>query len=105
MHRMTNELNKIRYDVGYRQTLTYLWDDNVGTIFYLQQVQLYKRWREIFNWLVTNKLNGQRLVDFFKNETDREKGVLVGITFIINKIEGHKIGPMRGLHATDLLEK
>lgn len=102
---LENELRKVRYDVGYKNTVSYLWGETVGTIFYLRQIQLYKRWREIFNWLVVNKKFGQGLVEFFQNETDRSQGVIVGITYIINKLEGHKMGPMRNLYASDLLEK
>jgi len=87
---------------AYKHTLSYLWDDVLGTIWYMQQIQLYKKDLHIFNWLVVNELRGQKLIDFFKNETDRERGVLVGITFIINKLEGHKLGPLRSLHVTDL---
>jgi len=44
---------------GYKKTLSYLWDDTPATIFYLQQIQIYKRWAEIFNWLVVNERRGQ----------------------------------------------
>lgn len=95
-------MEQIRFQEGFKRTLSYLWDDVPATIFYLQQIQTYKRWKDIFNWLVDNEIKGNKLVDLFKNETDTEKGSLVAFTFIINRMEGTK-GFLRPLNKGDLL--
>jgi len=91
----------LRFIAGMKKTLLYLWDGNNETTFYIAPINEYKREVDILNWLVKNEIKGQKLIDFFKNETDREKGILIGVTYIINKLEGN-YHLKRSLTAADL---
>lgn len=74
-----------------RTVLDALYDGNEATTPILINIQYsYKRAHHIFLWLVRNQLRGQKLVDFFRNESgDLDGGgLLSGVTKILNSLDG-----------------
>jgi len=59
----------------------------------------YKRAHYIFMWLLRQKITGMKVVEFFQNESGDSdgKGLLSGVTFILNKIDGepHRKGRLK----------
>lgn len=84
-------LNQIRYVAGFKKTLDFLYDGVPDTIKPLMMIQqTYKEWQDIYNWLFKNNIYGQKLVEFFQNESPDGGGVHMGVTHILSRMKGHK---------------
>jgi len=71
-----------------KRVLDYLYDGNPQTAAPLLFIRHnYKRWQEIFNWLVARKICGKKLVEFFQNESKDGRGYHMGVTTILNQID------------------
>lgn len=78
---------------GFRKVLEYLWDGNqeaFNALLYIKQT--YRDWGRIFIWLKDNELRGNKLMDFFKNESPDGGGYLSGIEHIMTRLGGNKHG-------------
>lgn len=77
---------------GLRSVVDYLYDgvpEAFTAIYFIKGN--FKEWELIFKYLKDNKIRGQSLVDFFKNESDETGGgYLLGVTLILSRIKGHK---------------
>lgn len=75
----------------FRQTVDYLYDGVTQTAHLMGQIRVFKRGDEVLLWLCRNNLRGQRMVDFFKEESDDDnsKGVLRGYETALKFIDGH----------------
>ena len=58
----------------------------------LGQLQQFKNSHRMLLWLCRNKIRGQELLDFFKDEAGDEnaRGVLLGVQKINDRLEGRK---------------
>lgn len=75
----------------FRKLVEYLWDDNqeaFNILYFLKSN--YKAWPQMLIYLKDNKLTGQKLVDFFKNESPDGGGYHMGATFLAARIKGQK---------------
>ena len=62
----------------------------------------YRNFGPMILWLKRNNIRGQRLVDFFKNESDETGGgYLLGCTLILSRLDGHK-DTLKSVKITDL---
>lgn len=87
---------------NFRKTLDYLYDGEPGTVMPLLMIKnTYERWREIYNWLVINHIRGQKLVEFFQNESPDGGGVHMGVTHILSRLKGLKHNTV-GIKADEL---
>ena len=69
----------------------YLWDGKLEVLHKLRQLKQFKRYPEILSWLTRNQMQGQKLLDFFNEESgDETKGVLQGVRTIYNYIDNEK---------------
>lgn len=76
---------------GLRRVLAYLTDGNMQAFAVLMFIkENYKEWDAMLSWLKNNKLCGQKLVEFFQNESPDGGGYLLGCTKIISRMEGKK---------------
>lgn len=76
---------------GLREVVTYLYDGNqeaFNAIYFIKSN--YKEWDKILLWLKNNKLHGQKLVEFFQNESPDGGGYHLGVTLILSRIKGQK---------------
>lgn len=75
-----------------KKIVSYLWDGNNEAFHAIHFIKgNYKEWPAMLVWLKRNDIKGQKLVDFFKNEsTDDGGGYHMGATYILSKIKGHK---------------
>lgn len=82
------ELN--RYQL--RKVADYLYDGVPEVAHLMAQVRQFKDGDRVLLWLVKNKIRGQRMVDFFKEESgkDSSKGVMRGVQRALSFINGHK---------------
>jgi len=48
----------------------------------------YKEWDKILLWLKQNRLTGKKLVQFFQNESPDGGGYHMGVSLILNRIDG-----------------
>lgn len=64
----------------------------------------YDDWRGIFKWLIKNDITGQKLVEFFQNESPDGGGVHMGVTHILSRIKGNKHHTV-GIMADELSKK
>ena len=91
------------FEKGLKKTLDYLYDGNAMTVKPLLIIRnTYKQYPDIFNWLVKNDIKGQKLVEFFQNESPDGGGVHLGVTHILSKIKGHK-NTIVGIKGNELL--
>lgn len=71
-----------------KRVFDYVADGNLeagNILIYIKST--YKQWGQMILWLKANDIRGQKLVDFFKNESDSTGGgYLLGCTLIINRI-------------------
>ncbi len=78
--------------LGFKKVVSALWDENqeaFNALYFIRHN--YKKWEFIFKWFKDNKLRGQDLADFFKNESDESGGGYhLGVTFILSKLKGHR---------------
>jgi len=79
-------------NIQIRKVLDSIYDGNPETFFYIKQIQAFyikkeSKYREhqIYLWCVRNQLVGKKFVDFFK-----EGGILEGLNYIVNKLNGNK---------------
>jgi len=83
--------NQINNAQGLRKVLDYLCDGNQEAYKALYFIKgNYKEWDSIMKWLKDNKLTGQKLVEFFQNESEDGGGYHSGVTVILSRIKGHK---------------
>lgn len=77
---------------GLKKLVDYLWDGNQEAFNAIVFIKgNYKQWPEILKWLKDNKMTGQKLADFFKNESDHTGGGYhLGVTLILSRLKGHK---------------
>ena len=76
---------------GLRQVVSYLYDGNQEAFNALIFIKgNYKQWAEMLQWLKRNNLKGQRLVDFFKNQSPDGGGFHMGAIHIISRLDGLK---------------
>ena len=70
-----------------------IWDGNADAIVLLRYVfHSFRRWNEIFDWMIQNNMKGARLVEYYKNEGDKEGRGLLGPTRkIIEHIDAEKV--------------
>jgi hypothetical protein len=76
---------------GLRKVVSYLWDGNqeaFNAIYFLKAN--YKEWSNMLRWLRENQIYGQKLADFFKNESPDGGGYHLGATLILSRLKGHK---------------
>ena len=74
-----------------KMTLDYLYDGNPQTVAPLYfVVNNYKRHIKMLNWLVKNEIRGNKLVDFFKNESPDGGGYHCGASLILSRMDGVK---------------
>ncbi len=96
--------HQINQTQGLRKVLEYLCDGNqeaFGILYYIKGN--FKEWDAIIKWLKDNKITGQKLVDFFKNESDETGGgYLLGVTTILSRLKGHK-HLIKGIKADELI--
>ena len=74
-----------------RKVIDYLYDGHFPTHAIMLQINNnYARAHEVLLWLVRNKIRGARLVEFFNESRDDDKGagVLQGVQIILNGIDG-----------------
>lgn len=77
---------------AFRRLMDYLYDGNPKTAAPLLFIRHnYKRWHEVFSWLMANKIKGKKLVEFFQNESKDGRGFHCGVTKILNHIDGKKL--------------
>jgi len=90
----------------FRTVCDYLWDCNSGgpaVVHVLGQIEQFKDSHRMLLWLCRNKIRGQELLDFFKDEAGDEnaRGVLLGVQKIQDRLEGRKF-TSEGLTLEDL---
>jgi hypothetical protein len=75
-----------------RHVLDFLYDGVPGTAMPLLQCRNFKQEHEIYLWLYHNQIKGQKLVEFFKNESKSEDGTgyLNAINEILKRITREK---------------
>ena len=76
---------------GLKKVISYLWDGNneaFAAIYFLKSN--YKEWPAMLTWLKRNKLTGQKLVEFFQNESSDGGGYHMGATKILSALKGLK---------------
>lgn len=84
-------LEQSRIDATIRRALERLMDGKVEAFAPLYFIKHnYKQWQKIFCYLERNNLRGEKLLDFFKNESADGGGYHSGVSFILARIEGHK---------------
>ena len=74
-----------------RRVADYLYDGEMATFPILRAIRAqYRRSDRILLWLCRNELRGTKLVEFFQNESGDIDGggLLSGITYILNHIDG-----------------
>lgn len=77
--------------IGLRKVLAYLYDENPEAFKILLYIkQTYKQWPDMIRWLKHNQLYGQRLVEFFQNESPDGGGYLMGCLTILSRLKGNK---------------
>lgn len=82
-----------------RTMIEYLWDGNMMAFSFLTRIrsfyskkQDFTREYSVYLWLSRNKIKGQRLVDFFRNEGNDDQGnFLEGLNYICNRLDGRKV--------------
>jgi len=85
MNQVTGELE------GLRKVITYLWDGNNEAFAALLFVKSnYKEWPAMITWMKRNGLKGQKLVEFFENESSDGGGYHMGATKILSVLKGLK---------------
>lgn len=83
--------HQINQTQGLRKVLEYLCDGNQEAYSALYFIKSnYKEWDAILKWLKDNKYTGQKLVEFFQNESDDGGGYHSGVTLILSRLKGHK---------------
>lgn len=88
MQTLKNELQQIQ---RVRMAFEYLADGNGEAAAALIFIKgNYKQWADIMTWLKVNKLRGQSLADFFKNESPDGGGYHLGVQLILSRMKGHK---------------
>lgn len=92
---MISNQAKMKYIVGelheLRAVLGYLMDGNMeafGILMYIKQT--YKDWGKMILWLKQNNLRGQKLVEFFQNESPDGGGYMLGCELILSRMRGNK---------------
>lgn len=76
---------------GLRDVITYLYGGNQGAFTALMFIKgNYKQWPDILKWLKANQLHGQKLVEFFQNESPDGGGYHMGVTLILARLKGQK---------------
>lgn len=80
-----------------------LYDGEPMVAHLISQVRQFKRGDYVLLWLCRNNITGQRLVEFFKSESNDENnhGVLRGVQTALDFIDGRKFYS-EGLHTGDL---
>lgn len=80
---------------GLRKVISYLMGDDekyrqkaFAALYFLKSN--YKDWGNMMIWLKRNNLRGQKLVEFFQNESPDGGGYHMGATKIISMLEGMK---------------
>lgn len=76
---------------GLRKVISFLYDGNqeaFNILFFLKSN--YKQWPEMVQWLRSNYLVGDKLVQMFKNESPDGGGYHMGATYILSRIKGIK---------------
>lgn len=87
------QLNKFESELqGLRLVFEYLYDGNQEALNALIHIKgNYKQWPEVLKWFKDNKIKGQALADFFKNESDDTGGgYLMGMTVVLSRLDGKK---------------
>ena len=98
------QLNKFESELqGLRLVFEYLCDGNdeaAKALIYIKGN--YKQWPEVLKWFKDQKIRGQNLADFFKNESDDTGGgYLMGMTVVLSRMEGKK-HVLRSVNIKDL---
>ena len=62
----------------------------------------YKQWPDMIRWMKANKLVGQKLVEFFQNESPDGGGYHMGAIHIVNRLEARKLNE-RDILITELI--
>lgn len=90
MQTVKNELEKI---MAVKRAFEWLCDGEVEAASILIHIKgTYKDWANIFTWLKMKRIRGAGLVEIFKNESPDGDGYLLGMTWILSRMKGHKFG-------------
>ena len=81
----------IHEKIALKKILSYLMDGNRKAFFALYFIKAnYKEWPAMIIWLKRNNIRGQKLVEFFENESKDGGGYHSGATKILSMIDGLK---------------
>ena len=75
-----------------RLMVEFVWDGNPVVLSQLSQLrEQFVRYPEMLKWLVVNKIQGQKLLDFFNDAEGVEtRGVIRGVKYILTRIDNDK---------------
>lgn len=88
MQTLQNEIAKIQQ---VRKAFEYIADGSAeaaGILIYIKGT--YKQWAEVMIWLRKNNIRGEKLAQLFQNESPDGGGYLLGMSYILSRMKGHK---------------